>query len=64
MLGKNEVKYDIVLCSLVSMFLGLFNINDLILHCILELSLWVDFWIGAKREKVKGEGNMDRDSEL
>ncbi len=51
------------------MFSG-FNVSRIILHkrpyfaLYTELSLWVDFWIGAKREKVKGEGNMDRDFEL
>jgi len=63
MLGKNEAKYVIALCPLVLMFLGLFDINDLILHCVRSCHYWLIFGL-EQREKVKGESNMDRDSEL
>ncbi len=55
MLGKNEAKYDIVLCSLVSMFLGLFDINDLILHCILSCHYELIFGLEQKERKSKGK---------
>jgi hypothetical protein len=51
------------------MFSG-FNVSRIIRHkrpyfaLYTELSLLAGFWIGAKREKVKEESNMDRDSEL
>jgi len=43
--------------------LGLFDINDLILHCVRSCHYWLIFGL-EQREKVKGESNMDRDSEL
>ena len=53
MMGKNEANYVNALCSLVLMFLGLFDINDLILHCIRSSHYWLIFGLEPRERKSK-----------